>query len=189
MGKRIGLKDLFAFPITATSDTGVPTYGQPFRIAKAIEVNLQKDVAEADMYADDALDDYVAEVTGMSITLNVNELTPEIEAKLLGLSVDSLGGVSNGTDANAPYFAIAFRSKLSTGGYQYRVLYKVRFKPTDETFKTKGASIEFQQPTITGKATVREDLEKFDYSLSDDTEAKRAVTNEWFTTVQVPKNS
>ncbi|MBF0780513.1 MULTISPECIES: major tail protein [unclassified Granulicatella] len=189
MAKRIGLQDLYAFPITKESESGVPTYGTPFRVAKAIEVNLQKNVAEAKMYADDVLDEYVSEVTGMTLTMNINELTPEIEAKLLGLTVDQLGGVSNGMDANAPYFAVVFRSKLSNGGYQYRVLYKVRFKPTDETFKTKGENIEFQQPTITGEATVRQDLGIFDYALDNSTPERKAVTEKWFTEIQVPTSN
>lgn len=189
MSKRIGVKDLFAFEVIKTSAEGVPTYGAPFRIAKAIEVGIQKQVGEAKLYADDALDDYVSEVTGMTLTLNINELTPEIEAKLLGLRVDQLGGVSNGVDNNSPYFAIAFRSKLSNGGYQYRVLYRARFKPTDETFKTKGENVEFQQPTLTCETTIREDLGIFDYALDNSTPERKAVTDKWFEEVQVPKQA
>lgn len=188
MAKRIGLRDLYAFKITKEAD-GVPTYDAPFRIAKAIEVNLQKEVVEAELYADDALDEYVAQQTAMTITMNMNELTPEVESQLLGLQVDELGGVSNNGEAVAPYFAVAFRSLMSNGKYQYRVLYKVRFKPTDESYKTKGQSIEFQQPTITGKSTVREDLGIFDYALTNEKPEAQAVIDEWFKTPQVPKTT
>lgn len=190
MAKRIGLRDLYAFKIESVNEkTGEPTYGQPFRIAKAIEAGLSKTVAEQSLYADDSLDEYVAETTGMTLTLNTNELEPEVSSQLLGLKVDELGGISNTPDALAPYFAVAFRSKLSTGGYEYRVLYRVRFKPTDENYKTKGESVEFQQPTLTGACTIREDLNLFDYALRDTTTEAAKVCKEWFKAVQKPKDS
>lgn len=188
MAKKIGLSDLHAFPITR-EENGVPTYGTPFRVAKSITAALTKGVAEAKLYADDTLDEYAAEMTGMTITFNINELEPDIHKKLLGLKSDSLGGISNSPDSIAPYVALAFRSKLSTGGYEYRVLYKVRFKPVDENFQTKGENITFEQPVLSGEATIREDLRIFDYTLRDTEAAAKPICLNWFKNVVVPKQN
>lgn len=188
MAKLVGLKEIYIFPITEISTAGVPTYGPAEKLARGIEVTLSPKVAEATLYAGDVLDESVSAITSYDITLNVNHLTLQQQAKLLGNKIDENGLVSYGTDDVAPEFAVAFSAPLSTGSTEYRVMYRVKFKPTDENYKTKSENVEFQTPTITGVSLFREDIKKFGSKLRDTTEQAKEVAKKWFTEVQVPKS-
>ncbi|MBP1040366.1 phage tail protein [Vagococcus sp. BWB3-3] len=182
---KIGVQQLFAWEIDKETADALPTYGEPFRIAKAIEVSMNPQNTDGSLYGDDALDEFESFTTGYDISLHTNDLLPGIEAKLLGRKVDKHGGVTTSTEDEAPLFAIAFRIPLSKGvggGFQYRILYKTRFTPFGETFTTKGESINFQTPTITGKSMPRDFDGKFNYKLNgdDSKEEVKAITEKWF---------
>ena len=51
---RIGVKDLYAFPIVTDSQLGVE-YGDPFKVAKTISITVNPQVQDASLYADDSL--------------------------------------------------------------------------------------------------------------------------------------
>ena len=148
---RVGLIDLFAWEVLTDDDSGV-TFGEPFRIAKAIEATINPKTNEASLYADDAMVEYFAGVTGYDVSLNIDDLKTEVKGKLLGYSTDADGVVIENNELNAKEHAIAFRALRSDGDYEYRVLYKVRFAPTEDRYQTQGDNVEFQTPTITGKA-------------------------------------
>src|SRR5699024_2185725 len=101
------------------------------RLAGLINIGLTKTVAEGELYADDTLDEYIAKQTAQEISINPKDISNEHEALLLGKKLDTNGGVVTGGDDNAPEFAVMFRSKKSDGKYEYRVLYKVKFRPYD----------------------------------------------------------
>lgn len=186
MAKVVGIKEIYIFPITSISPTGVPTYGTPEKLARGIDVTLSPKVAEATLYAGDVLDESVTAITSYDITMNINHLTLEHQAKLLGHKIDANGFMSFGSDDVAPEFAVAFSAPLSNGGTEYRVMYRVKFKPTDESYKTKTENIEFQTPTITGVSLFREDIHKFGGKIQDNTDKAKVVAKKWFTEVQVP---
>lgn len=171
---RIGVSDLHVAELL-TDEEGATTYSEPIRLAKTINIGITKTVAEADLYADDALDEYVAEMTGQEISINAKDISNENEALILGKEVDSNGGVIDSNNDAAPYFAVMFRSRRSDGSYQYRVLYKVRFRPYDETFDTKSDSITFQTPTVTGRSMQRNSDGIFGYKVDETTENASAL--------------
>lgn len=176
---RIGVSDFHVAELLTDAPGEQTTYGEPERMPGLINVGLTKTVPEASLYTDDKLDEYVAELTGMEISVNAKELDAKQEAKLLGKEVDTHGGVVTGGNDNAPYFAVMFRSKKSDGNYQYRVMYKVRFRPYDETYDTKGENITFQTSTITGAVLGRQFDGNFDYKL-DESEENEDVIKAWF---------
>lgn len=182
---RIGVSDLHVAEVL-TDEEGTITYDEPVRLAKLINIGITKTVAEADLYADDALDEYVAEMTGQEISINSKDISNEHEALLLGKELDANGGVVDGSDDAAPYFAVMFRSRRSDGKYQYRVLYKVRFRPFDETFDTKSDSITFQTPTITGRGMQRNADGLFGYKV-DETDENQAALDTFFESPYEPE--
>lgn len=189
----IGLDNLyFAELETGTDNAGAtsePTYKTPFKIAKAIEINMTPIMADGELYTDDMLDEYESAVVGYDLSMNVNDLLANSETKLLGKKMDGNGAVITGTSDEAPFGALMCRQKLSKGvggGYRYRVLYKTRFGSFAEGSQTKGSSINYQTPTLTGKALPRE----FDGEIMtklDDHGDKKSVTENWFTSVYEPK--
>ena len=191
---QIGLDNLYFAELDEQTDvvgSTAPTYKAPFKIAKAIEVTMTPTTVEASLYADDATDEYEAALTGYELTLNVNDLLPNSESKLLGKKKDANGAVLSGTSDEAPYGALMFRQKLSKGvggGYRYRVLYKTRFTPFAENAKTKGESVEYQTPSLSGKALPR----IYDGQIMikiDDNGGKGAITGDWFDTVYEPSTA
>lgn len=176
---RIGVDSLFAFPITKDDRTGT-TYGPAFKIAKTISINVNPQSNEASLYADDVLVEFYSAVTAYDISINIDDLTAEVKGKLLGYEPDENGMITETNEINAPFLGIAFRSKRSDGSYEYRVLYKVRFNPTEDRYETQGQNVTFQTPTITGKAMALESTNAFGaYIVS--TESNKTITDKWFT--------
>ena len=78
----IGLK----YPIVAVYDdtTGTPAYKNGMVMAKAMKVDLKWNKNDAELYADNALDEADASITGGTETLGINDLTYEVQALILG---------------------------------------------------------------------------------------------------------
>lgn len=181
----IGLRDLYYAKITSKEDAEAETYDTPTRMAKAISAELSVEVAEAILYADDGADEIAKEFISGELVLNVNDLTPEVLADLLGQKKDS-DGVVYATEADtAPYVAVGFRAKKANGQYKYIWLYKVKFGVPSESYQTKGESIEFTTPEITGKFVKRNSDGKWktEFVGAEDTPTATA----WFTKVREEK--
>ena len=175
---RIGVDSLYGFELLQDNAEGV-RYGEPFRIAKAVSINVNPQSSEASLYADDTLVEYIGSITAFDITIEVDQLSTEIKGKLLGYKPDAKGVIIDDNTLNAPEVAVAFRSMRSDGEYEYRVLYKVRFNPTEERYETKGESVSFQTPTITGKAMSLEHNNAYGAQMIGTSENKTVQTN-WF---------
>lgn len=176
----LGLKDLYYAVITEKD--GVETYATPKRLAEAMTADLSVNIAEATLYADDALSENPAEFTSGTLKLGVKEIEPEDTAALLGAELDDNGVMWSGGDDETPYVAIGFRAKKTGGKYRYIWLQRVKFKVPSESFETKGESISFKTPEIEGTFSKAKSSGKWkaDYvGLPTD-----AVATSWFTTVK-----
>ena len=145
----IGLSDMFYAPITEGAD-GIETYGIPVRLAKAIQANLSIEVAEAILYADDAAQESVREFQSGTLTLGVDDITPEVAAVLLGSGIDRGGVLVSSSEDVGPPVAVGFRARRASGSYKFFWLYRVLFGTPSTNLQTKGESITFQTPSIEG---------------------------------------
>lgn len=182
----IGLKDMFYAKSTKNQQTNKLTYETPTRMAKAISAELSINYAMAALYADDALDDEAKEFSSGELKLNVNDLSPQVQADLFGQTLGEDGiSYANTADA-APSVAVGFRARKTGGQYRYIWLYSVKFAPPADAFQTKGDGIEYKTPEITGTITAREDGNwKADY-VGAETDA---IAKAWFTAVKEPASS
>lgn len=180
---KIGFRDLYVAVMNEETDVanGTVTYESPERISEAINGGFTPNVTEASLYADDRQTDQIDSIIGYDISLETRDLSPEMEAKLLGFQTDAKGGVLRKDDAKAPFVALMFRSELSNGEFEYNVLYKVKFAPVTKNNETKGENITFQTPTITGKSMPRTADGHLDYSVVLPSTDPDAVS--WFTDV------
>ena len=179
----IGLRDLFYAPITEQPD-GKEIFGKPVRMAKAIQAQMSTQIAEAKLFADDAVDESVKEFVSGTLTLNINDLAPEHQALLLGQTMDADGVLFADGDDDPPYVAIGFRATKTRGRFKYIWLYKVKFAIPDENYQTKGESIAFQTPSIVGTYQKRNDGKwKADYVGLPSEETART----WFDEVREAK--
>ncbi|ETJ05506.1 MAG: Phi13 family phage major tail protein, partial [Actinomyces urogenitalis DORA_12] len=111
---------------------------------------LEVEVAEATLYADDGASEVVKEFASGTLMLGIDDLGPTAAAALVGARVDSNGVlVSASEDGGAPV-AIGFRAARSSGKYQYFWPYRVKFAVPKTSLSTKADKIEFATPEIEG---------------------------------------
>ena len=83
----IGLDRMFFAPITEDSE-GNETYGTPEKLAKAMTVEMEIEVLEATLYADDGPSESVKEFGTGTITLGVDDIGVNTAEKLTGAQID-----------------------------------------------------------------------------------------------------
>ncbi|MDR2832976.1 MAG: phage tail protein [Streptococcaceae bacterium] len=192
---RIGVRDLFVAKVTADTPLTYTTATAPKRLAKAIQLDINPTTVTAELYADDGLDEKESSLVGMDISLNANDIAPGMDAYLLGKKQDENGAVIDSKDDQAPVVALMFKAPLSEkagGGFEYRVLYCMKFEPYSETFQSKGENLTFQTPTITGKAIAREKDGAFQNKLRIPNDAEndlKSIAETWFTKPYEPTGS
>lgn len=123
-------------------------------IAKAIKASVTAESNDVKLYADDNISESDKSFKGGKIALNVDDLTSEIYADLLGHTYDKLKQeVLNNGDDIAPFIGVGFYGQVVRNNnpkYLAKYLYKVQFaEPADET-ETKGDTVNYQTPTIEG---------------------------------------
>lgn len=149
--KKIGLQ----YPVCAllSEDTGEPIYTKGMVMAKAMKVGLKFDKGDATVYADDSLDDVDQSITSGTETLDLNELTYEVQNLILGHELTD-GELSVSSEDSAPNVGHGFIGKVKRDGrYMYRAvwLWKVQFSEPDDETETQGEKMKFQTPSVEGK--------------------------------------
>lgn len=157
----IGMK----YPVAAPWTEG-ETYTKGFVVGKAIKFTGTPNKNDVDLYADDGIAETDKSVKDIGVSLNVDDLDLKVQADLLGhdyteASAGESGGTATpesvdvGSDDVAPYFGTGFykrRRKNNVTSFTAIWLYKVQYSEPTEEAETKGESVNFQTPTIEGKA-------------------------------------
>lgn len=153
----IGLK-MPVFAKIATQGGGVrPTYSNGKVIAKAISAELTINTASAVLYADDAEDERDESFVSGTITFGINDLTYDVEELMFGSDIDedgdNIGEIIDAADDIAPEGGFGYyRVKKMGGVKKYEGIWYPRtvFKKVNESTSTKGESIAFQTPSLSG---------------------------------------
>src|SRR5690625_1048824 len=185
----IGLKDLH-YAIIEEEDENKTVYGEVKRLGPARAFNIAPTINTADLRADDAPLFSDTAKGPATITLNTAYLESEVEADLLGKTVDERGGiVDSGTD-DAPYVAVGGRAEDARGGYQWFWVYRIKFAPSEENKETKEDTPAYQTPNLSGQALPRINDKRERYKLWDGnpelSEEDKEVFDEWFDDVVEP---
>lgn len=152
----IGLRYPVASAITAETAGAMPTYGTGFVVGHAITANLTINRKDNPLYGDDVICEDDNSITSMSIELGTDDLEEAVQVKLLGIKAVAATGTTeyHETDDSAPTVGFGYiRVRRLDGNTTYQAvwIHKVMFGITGEDAKTKGESIEWQTPTITGR--------------------------------------
>lgn len=177
----IGLRDVH-IAILTKDDSTEATYETPERLSGAISANVNPNPSTATLFADDGPYDSAATMGEIELELNMADLTPQQQAKLLGHTVTDGILVKRAADA-PPWVAVGFRSLRSDGSYRYTWLLKGKFSIASQENQTRGDSIEWKTPTISGAFSKRDfdDAWMIEAESSDPTTATAIAT--WFTAV------
>lgn len=180
----VGLKDLYYATLTKDDDTGV-TYGTPARVAPAINAKITPSVSTEILYADDGAAETTTALGEISVELETSDLPLEIQAVLLGHTLDVATGVMTKKSSDtAPYVALGFKSKKSNGKYRFVWLLKGKFSPIEEEFKTSEDKVSYNTPKIKASFIKRSKDDVWQYIADEDSGFTGAAT--WFTTVYAP---
>lgn len=149
--KKVGLK----YPVCAKYDdsTGSVVYSGGIVMGKAMSANLAWTVNNVPVYADDVLDDIDQSISGGTEALALNELTHEVQAYLLGHTINGSNELIANEGDIAPYVGHGFYGRVKRNGtYKFRAiwLYKMQFSEPSDDNATKGATTAFGTPTING---------------------------------------
>ena len=180
---RIGLKDV----VYAVFDEGTSTYGTITSLTGAMELSFDPASSAATLFADDGAFATAETVGEMSISFGLADILPVHEAALLGHSYAN-GVIEYGVNDQSPYVAIG--AKMLRAGkdgsnevYSYMWLPKVKLSKPSSSAMTKGASIEFQTPTMEGRV-VQNSSGVYKTSIrTDDTNVSATLISNWFSSV------
>lgn len=164
MGYRIGMKNViaaaYAYDATATTPT---SYSSPVYLGEAMTGTLTPNYATASLYGDDHQVDSASEFTNMNVELGVTKLPAAAHALLFGRTVTGDEVEEKTTDSSA-YVGIGFIAKETGGTYSAVIIPKVKFSAGAESFTTKGESVTYSTPTISGVAIGRDEDQQYKIS-------------------------
>ena len=156
----IGLRYPVVSLITAETAGSDPTYGSGKVMGHAITANLSITRNDNPLYADDTIVEDDNGITAMSLELGLDDIDEAVQTYMLGVTKVTTGSGTSAvdtyldTDTSAPNVGMGYirvRRKGGTTTFQGVWIYKVKFSMNDENSQTKGESIEWQTPTITGR--------------------------------------
>lgn len=150
---KIGLKNFYYSVATENATTGAITYAGATKLAKAISASFEPTVSDATLYADDAIAERDAGVTGGTLTLGIDRYDNATAAVLLGHTVDAAGEMVSSTTDSAPAVGVGrVVTLMQDGAYKYRAVFfpKVRFQEPSASDTTKGETTEFGTYEISG---------------------------------------
>ena len=187
----VGLDRLYYSKITE-SITGDETYATPQLLAKAISADLEIELNEATLFADDSAAEVVKEFKSGKLSLGINDIGAAVAGDLVGAVIDDNGVVISQGEGMPSPVAVGFRAKKSNGKYRYFWLYRVIFGIPATNLATKGDSISFNTPTVEGTILRRNKLDgqgKHPWKAEvneDDASVLPATITGWYTTVYEP---
>jgi len=186
----IGLDNMVYAKITEDAQ-GIETYAVPKILAKAIKADLSIELAEAALYADDALAHAIKAFKGGKLSLGVEDIGVAVASDLTGASVDDNGVLVAASEDDGCLVAVGFRALKPDNSFRYFWLYRVKFAVPSSNLQTKGDSIQFQTPVIDGTIMRRNKLDAngkhpWKAEITEGDPSVAAVIAAWFTQVYEP---
>lgn len=165
--------------------TAAGKYSTPSALGKAVSVEITPNFAEASLYADDGKAEYVKEFSDADVTLGTSTIPQAMFETLFGHTVSESDGITfNKDDANGyvGFGIIAANIVDDVRTYEAMFLPKVKFSDATDSFETKGDSVTFKTPSISGKASAEDDGNwKYVKAFDTETAAKEWVNSKFVT--------
>jgi phi13 family phage major tail protein len=179
----IGCKDAVYTLLDESTDIvgGTPTYGTVYPLPGLMEIGFDTAASLTTLFADDGAQETADTVGEMSISLMIKGLLQADRARLLGHSLAN-GVMVESTSDNSPYIAIGAKRTLNGGHSEYFWLLKVKLSKPSAQGTTKGASIEFQTPTLEGRVVMLTSNKTYrTRTVTDSAEVSPTTLTNWFT--------
>ena len=179
---KIGISKFHYAKQTSEEVAGTPGTPAVYGTVKAVPGLVSIDVSVASntatLYADNGPYETASSLGEISLTLNLADLPLDVQADLLGHTLDSTDTdspqITKKASDVAPYVAVMFEFLLGDGTKRCVKLYKGKFAIPNENGQTRGENVEFQTSEITAafvqlkNSQVYEDIKDFPASESTD---------------------
>lgn len=169
-----------------TNDGTTVSYSDAVKIGDAMTVDLELRWAEARLYAEGRLAEYLREAIGGNASIGVKYITDAAQTLLFGVrsgtrtvGSKTISSRKYGANDTGSYVGFSFYSDDMIDGvkkYTCALVTKARFSYPSMTRQTKGENITFQTPTTTGEFLPDDsaDLDLIEVAICD-TEADAAA--------------
>lgn len=175
---RIGMRYPIYVPYTVETDESgreTESLGAKKVMGKAIRADASINTSDARLYADDGLAEEVLEFVDGTLTVETDDIEDDVQAELLGNEVDEeTGDIISHTDDTPTYTRTGYVSRRYKGGksqYKGILLMRVKYSIPNQTDNTKGQTITFSTPTLSG-------------TISRDKDGRWRKMSKWFETAE-----
>ncbi len=144
-----------SYPWIANLNVATGAYSDGFKCGEAVNTAVTPNYSEAPLYGDNRQVENVSEFKNANVTLAVTRLPVKASKLLFGHTVSAEGEETSKGNDSAPYVGYAFiTAEMENGIKRYRacLLLKVQFKEGEDSYETKGDSIVFKNPSLSGLA-------------------------------------
>lgn len=164
--------------------TGAKKYEAPSALGKAVSMTITPNYNEASLYGDDALAEYDKYFKDADITLGTTTIPIAMHETMFGHTVSSSDNtVSFNSNDENNYVGVGIMSVEKVDGetkYAAMFMYKVKFSEPSDDFTTRGDSIEYKTPSISGKASPEDDgLWKITKTFDSESEALKWINTQF----------
>nr|DAH91738.1 MAG TPA: tail tube protein [Caudoviricetes sp.] len=136
------------------ADKKTVKYTGAMEIGPGAQVNGNPTTSDVKDYGDDRVVETDTSVTGGTISLELNEPTMEVDAFLLGHTVDETKkSMTRNVNDIAPYVGVGFVGKSKRNGarvYKAKIYLKAQFKEANDENSTKQENVTFSHTTLEG---------------------------------------
>lgn len=142
-------------PWIAKYNPATDTYSGAFQCGRAVNTAVTPNYNETPFYANNQQTENVTEFKNANVTLGVDTMPLIAASVIFGHTVAENGEETSKTGDSANYVGYGFITAEQLDGvkkYRACVLHKVKFKEGEESFETKGDSIVFKNPSLSGVA-------------------------------------
>lgn len=136
-------------------------YEAPFAFGKAVSMQVNPNYAEGSLHADDVQAEYDKEFNYADVTLGTSTIPIKAQSIMFGHKVNEQekSVEMNANDENG-YVGVGWvtiEKVNGVRGYTGNFLYKTKFSEPSEEYATKGDSIEYKTPSVSGRALAEDD--------------------------------
>ena len=185
-GVTIGVSGFVYAPLLTDVLGGAATYEAPVAVPGVISATINPNASNDTLFADDGPYEVASSIGAIGLELNVADLDYETQAALLGHKIDEKGALVRKSTDVPPWVAVGFRSLKSNGKYRYTWLYKGKFATPEQSNQTKGDSINWSTPTISGNFVKRDCDDAWEVHADADDVAAASILATFLTTVYTP---
>ena len=142
-------------PLNSHTDGSMPTYGTGRVLQEARNATVTKEYANNPLYGDDRIVDDDNGMTGLTMSFESTGLSDEDRVAVLG---EKPYGTSSGqweTDTETPWGGFGYIRKMRLDGerkFEAWWTLKIKFQEESQTTTTKEGSIQWNTPTLNGRA-------------------------------------